>query len=419
MRYDRNWLTTVRKSRWLPLGLIVGILCLYIGYCCLIPPGINPDFGASPLTVPILLASMPVSEMIQFSIHGPYKIFCHDRNLPYTSPGHLYGGVRLKRAQVVFDRSRGLLINGQRTRGSQMVVVPEQSGLLEVNEKHYGGSFKIEVTKNDTLRLINMVDLEEYLAGVIFKEMPASFHEEALKAQVIAARTYTLERLASGSSYLTDDTRSQVYGGLSAATVQARELVDETRGQVLVYDGALLPAYYSSTCGGTAARASDAFTGEAPEPLEQCHACGYCSISPYYRWSVPISADEIRQRFELPRTLRTFRVAATAWDPLRRSTEITIFNAKQEKVLKLSAESFRRTLNQGKPLKDRLLSTCIEKISAHDGRFVFEGKGWGHGVGLCQYGAQGMALKGKSYRKILAYYYPDAEIVSDYGAPSL
>ncbi|MFH2001392.1 MAG: SpoIID/LytB domain-containing protein [Planctomycetota bacterium] len=415
MLYDRNWLLKLKQNRSLPLILIAVVMCVFICYCCISLPGVNPAFSSSPLTVPILLATIPSGEILPFSIQGPYKIFSDHRKIPYDSPGHLYSGVRLKRARASFDPQAGLSINNQPVPGRTMRIVPETNGLLEVNEKQYSGSFRIEAVQGGMLRLINDVDLEEYLAGVIFKEMPSSFHEEALKAQIVTARTYTLERLASGLDYLTDDTRSQVYGGLSAVTLQARSLVDETRGQVLIYEGKLLPAYYSSTCGGTSARAGDAFSGKGPTPLEQCHACGYCALSPYYNWNVRFSAEEIRQRFGLPDSLKEFRVAATAWDPMRRSTEITIFHAQQEVALRLSAETFRRKLNQGKSLKESLLSTRIERIVMQGNDYIFEGKGWGHGVGLCQYGAQGMALKGKSYRKILEYYFPDAEIVPDYG----
>jgi stage II sporulation protein D len=410
-----DWLDQIKKSNKLPLAIILVVISGCIGYCCLTPSGGAASTDDGSLLASVILASAPAGETLQFAVESPYKIFEGDEARPFTSPSHIYSGLRLKRAQIYRHAQGGMVLNGRPIPSDKVVVVPEDNGALKVRDTSYSGTFTIEAKKNGELVLYNTLDLEDYLAGVIFQEMPASFHVEALKAQVVAARSYALQRMISGASYLTDDTRTQVYGGLSAVTSRSRALVEATRGEVVFFEDSILPAYYSSTCGGTTAKASDAFGGDSPAPVDRCLVCGYCSSSPYYKWRAVFSADEVKRRLEIPQNLRRFEIGITAWDSMRRAKEISVMDPKKGVLRKLSADAFRRILNEDKPLKKRILSTLIDRIAIKKGTVVFEGRGWGHGVGLCQYGAQGLARKGKSYRKILEYYYRDAKIVTEYG----
>jgi stage II sporulation protein D len=316
---------------------------------------------------------------------------------------------------VTFDPQHGLAINGNRTQCRSLVVVPEESGSLKAGDIHYRGAFEIHRSQKGSLHLVNVVDLEHYLAGVLFSEMPASFPEEALKAQVVAARTYALYRRAGENSTLTADTYSQVYGGMSTETPRSAALVDATWGEVLVYDKKILPAFFSSTCGGISARAKDAFTGSAPAPVNHNRPCAYCTHSPSYAWSVSFADEEIIKKLDLPKDLKGLDLVVTGFDTARRAVKITVLNRQREMVAHFTAETFRRKLNRGSPRKNRLLSTLIDGITRGKGLFLIDGRGWGHGVGLCQYGAEGLAREGKSYEQILNYYYPGATLTSNHG----
>jgi stage II sporulation protein D len=410
-----EWLDQIQKSNKLPLVIILVVIGACICYHCLVPSGGAAIAGDGILRASVVLASVPAGEALKFSVESPYKIFEGNEIRPFASPAHLYSGLRLKQALIHHHSGGGMVLNGKPIPSEKVVVVPEVNGALRLNDTSYSGIFTIETRSDGTLVLCNTLGLEEYLAGVIFQEMPSAFHEEALKAQVVAARSYALQRLLSGASYLTDDTRTQMYGGLSAVTSYSRELVDATRGEVLFFEDAILPAYFSSTCGGTTARASDAFGGESPAPVDRCLVCGYCSASPYYRWRTVFPMEEVRRNLEIPASQGRFEIGITAWDSMRRAREISVMDPRKGIIKKFNADQFRRKLNGNRPLKKRILSTLIDGITFKNGALVFEGRGWGHGVGLCQYGAQGMARKGKSYKKILEYYYRDAKIVSDYG----
>jgi stage II sporulation protein D len=407
----REWIRKALKSNKLPLVIIVLVIGSFTCFYVLTPP-LGNGYASDGILVPVLLFTAPQGSSLSFSVQGPYKIFAGGERLSYAAPASLYSGLKLDEARVALAGPEMLEINGKPIPAREAVIVPESQGVLEAQGRRYGGLFQIRVTRGGELRLLNIVELEAYLAGVLFKEMPANYPEEALKAQAVAARTYTLHRLRSGSDFLTDDTRSQVYGGLTAVTDQSRRIVDATRGEVLMYEGEILPAYYSSTCGGTTARASDAFLGASAAPVDTSRVCGYCSDSPFYRWRAVFTLAEIRERFGVKQDLE---VGVTGWDSMRRATEIALLDGRGRVIDRYPAETFRYLLNQGRPLDQRVLSTRIDRITSKDGAVIFEGKGWGHGVGLCQYGARGLARAGKNYRQILDYYYEGAELVSGYG----
>jgi stage II sporulation protein D len=368
--------------------------------------------------VRVLLASAPPGEALRFQVNGPFKVYAGAKLRPYDTPGSLYHGYRLSTAEVTAGKGRGLLLNEKPIPGKAMVVMPEAQGALEWGQTKYSGAFQIQSDATGSIRLFNTLELEQYLAGVLFEEMPASFSEEALKAQVVAARSYALHRQSGDDAYLTADTRSQVYKGLSAVNEKSLALVEATKGEVLTYEGEVLPGYYSSTCGGITAKADDVFGGSAPAPLNHNRPCGFCSDSRFYRWQAAFTGEELKKKLGLPLDLMDFEVGVTGYDAARRATEFCILDGRGNIVCRYTAQDFRSLINKARPLSRQLLSTRIDSIAKEKEKFVFHGGGWGHGVGLCQYGAQGLAKKGRNYRQILTYYYEGAKIAPHYGRPS-
>jgi stage II sporulation protein D len=270
-------------------------------------------------------------------------------------------------------------------------------------------------TRTPRITLVNDVDLEDYLRGVVGKEMSLSRGEEALKAQVVAARTYALyeaklKTLATvkGEKFdVYDDERSQVYGGREKETPTAIRLVDDTRGRFVVYDQRLVKTFFSSTCGGHTEPAVLVLgEGEDIPPLRGAR-CGYCTESKYYTWKAEFTRSELAKKIWGPSTqtkVKTVRITKTL--PGGHAQEVGVMMEKGVKEHLLEANGgFRRKIDP------RLIrSTLWNSIEAVDDRIVISGRGWGHGAGMCQYGAYKMADLGRTCDEILRHYFPQAVV---------
>jgi stage II sporulation protein D len=358
----------------------------------------------------------------RIAVRGPYRILGRSEVLA--------SGSELGWSEV---RAPGVLMVGETIlRENPVTIVPERDGTLEVeyardhrgnptrpSSTRYHGLLIIHGLADQKLALVNEVELEDYLKGVVGKEMNLNESREALKTQVIAARTYAvheqrLERLRriKGERFdLYDDERSQVYGGMERETAQASRLVDETRGMFLVYDGRLVRAFYSSCCGGATEPAWEVLTDETDRmPPLQGRACGYCERRPLYRWKEPVvvSKREIAEKC-LPRELQNAKVksvAVTKTLPGGHAQEVSVMLEDSSRVVKLSANNeFRRVLSPS-----RFRSTLWDSVEDRGEAIAIMGRGYGHGAGLCQVGAYEMAKDGKSAAEILEYYFPGAHL---------
>lgn len=144
----------------------------------------------------------------------------------------------------------------------KIVIKPQEGGFISVKKKWYRGHFKL-INDGDGLTVINDIAIEEYLRGVVPSEMPPAWEHEAHKAQAIAARSYALANLGKRAKYgydLKDTPEDQAYGGATAETPQTNDAVQETEGIVLIYDGKIIPAYYSASAGGHTKDASQVWT---------------------------------------------------------------------------------------------------------------------------------------------------------------
>ncbi len=261
-----------------------------------------------------------------------------------------------------------------------------------------------------SLLCVNQVKLDNYLLGVVGREMSLQPDlTEALKAQVIAARTYALyerEIPRDGPFELYDDERSQAYGGLAAETELAKEVVDATRGTVVLYLNRVVPTFYSSTCGGETEPAWEMLENVAKLPPLRGATCGHCSASPHYAWSSRVGRAAMAEAlFGRPGIVDEVRVERRAKGG--HALEVMV-------RLRGAAEGVRLEANRGfrHKLGTRVLrSTLITDIRASGGdAFEIRGRGWGHGAGMCQWGAYGMARAGKSAFEILEHYFPGARV---------
>ncbi len=243
------------------------------------------------------------------------------------------------------------------------------------------------------LQVVNVIPLEDYLVGVLGGEMPPSFPLEALKAQAVAARTYALSRKLEqygqpfhlGSSVL-----SQVYRGLSAEEGRTRQAVQATRGEVLTWMLQPIEAYFHASCGGRTESGADALGRDLPylQPVD-C-PCGQLSTS---HWTLTLGAKELSALGAPKGPLEVQGRTRTG-----RAVRVTV-GAKT-----LDAVTFREKLGYSQ------LKSLTFDVEKHRDGWVVQGRGFGHGAGLCQWGARMYAEKGWDYRKILLHYYPGTEL---------
>ncbi|GEJ57925.1 SpoIID/LytB domain-containing protein [Anaeromyxobacter diazotrophicus] len=256
------------------------------------------------------------------------------------------------------------------------------------------------------LAVIHAVPLEDYVAAVTVSEMPARFPPAALQAQAVAARTFAvfkkLEAVGEGRPWhLGATVLDQVYRA-GEPDPRARAAAAATAGEVLVFEHAPIEAYFHSTCGGRTERGADALGRDRPYLASV--ACDRCRASPRARWTVRVPAAELGARAGLPGAVASARVAGRTASGRAARVEL----AGRGRSVTLSAVDLRQRLGF-----ERLPSLDFD-VKVAGGAAVFQGRGAGHGAGLCQWGAAGAAEAGEDYRAILARYYPGTEIVRMY-----
>jgi stage II sporulation protein D len=310
--------------------------------------------------------------------------------------------------------------------GDNIVIRPDSPYIFNLNGDDYRGKLKLIVNPDgNSLDVINIIPPEPYLAGVVGAEMPDYWEPEALKAQAIAARTYcfyTKNQFGVNRTYdMKKTAANQVYRGLSAESAQVWDAVNQTKGQVLICkqnDGTedIFPAYYSSTCGGHTENSENVF-GDSFEPLigVPCPYCRNVAKPKFFFWPVILydAADvtsKLFQRYPQLKTLGKITTITVAGQidhgEFSRLTKIKLIGSSGKSDF-LRAEDFRLTID---PTGQKIKSTACQIVKWRDKWAFLSGRGWGHGVGMCQCGAQGMARKGKNSMQILSYYYPNSKL---------
>ena len=291
-----------------------------------------------------------------------------------------------------------------------------------------------------TFDVVNIVSIDDYLRGVVPSEMFPKWPAEALKSQAIAARTYALYAMksreagdadnldtdADGRSFdLHSDVRSQAYKGIDHEAASTNAAVDETRGLVLAAGptGAekVFPTYFSGVCGGVTASGADVFDNTLPALAER--TADGCIDAPRYRWpEFSVRKDELTRRIRIWGTRQGMSIANCGMirsvdilqrNPLGRPTRFVIVDDADRRFT-LASEQFRNACNADGPKDVQFLSSFFTPVDAGDSIRITDGRGWGHGVGLCQYCALGWSKKGVDYKAILAQSYPGAVLVRAY-----
>jgi len=270
--------------------------------------------------------------------------------------------------------------------------------------------------------LLNILDFEEYLAGVVPGEVPAYYPEESLKAMAVVARTYGLSHLGRHQGYdVCDTVHCQVYNGLGQEAAPTSQAVAATAGEILSFEGQPAKAFFHAVCGGHTAASTEAWPNgaEAPPYLTGIDDELYCSESGRYRWQEEYSARELteKMRAALKLSKPDEFVGLSSFSELRVSERSRSGRVKALEIIspeatyRVEGDSIRWLFSGGKIGTAGLQSTFFELERSGD-RYLFKGGGWGHGVGLCQQGSAGRAKAGQTYDAILSHYYPHTALLS-------
>lgn len=305
----------------------------------------------------------------------------------------------------------------------------EQGTPVHIDGVPYRGSAELRVVGAGAVTAINILPMEGYLLGVVPLEIGPRGPEElaAVEAQAVAARTYAVAHLGRHAEMgfdLFGSVADQAYGGIQAERSESTGAVRATAGRVLLYEGRPIRAFYHSTCGGRTAAIEEVLDREPAPYLRSVSdrapdGTDYCSASPRYRWSVSWTRQELDSvaRRELAAHFgvrandlgRVQELEVVRRTPSGRVRDLAFRGVGMDLVL--SRLDIRRAL----PHEDRILnSTDFAVADGGDGLVELQGRGYGHGAGMCQWGAIGRARAGQTYKQILEAYYPGATLVNVY-----
>jgi len=384
----------------------------------------TPSFAAdgddySPIEASSVSEQTIVPQQISRELNRPIQVGV------FVSVPSIY--VRQKNEDLHITASRSKLRikqKGKRQQTTERRVFKPTDGCIVIatdkaslHKACYEGEFVITASGNK-LNAINVIDIEKYLRGVVPYEIGRLDESkfEALKAQAVAARTYAYKHFGSRKAQGFDvyaDTRDQVYKGIHSASDVTDKAVRETEGVVMTYNGEFITAYYHSTCGGetegvaTWGRPNHPYLQNKPDIRPD--GTPWCRESNYTEWTREFDESELRDLFQINAkeakanvpsfsSIHAMNILDTLKSGRIHTLEITTNNGK----FTAKADKIRWLFKRG----GTILPSSFFRIHRNGDQWILKGKGFGHGVGLCQMGARARAQAGQSYIQILTHYYP-------------
>ncbi len=311
-----------------------------------------------------------------------------------------------------------------------LVAMPGQGGFVKIARMdnsppgtrgipwhRYRGFLTVRREPDGTLRVVNTVPLEPYLYGVLPAEIGTRVPMEAMKAQAVAARTYALKnrgKCAGDGFDLDDTTRCEGYEGVDGETAASNAAVDSTRGQVLTYQGQMIDAPYSTDSGGVTAcdTSGDCPYLQAVRDGDAADGRDYAATGRFHTWTqtwTPAQLASALARDPRAKVAGFISLTVDGLDASGRITTVTVAGA-DGTMRAVTGPQLRQILGY-----DVLRSTRVTLTRTPEGNYQFDGKGWGHGLGMSQDGAVAMAGPPyrKTYQEILKHYYVGVQIASD------
>lgn len=305
---------------------------------------------------------------------------------------------RIQGMYKVVSKDKSILV-GKRKINAQMIRFSPQLMMIKVGNRMFRGDIEIHA-ENGRLTVVNDLFIEDYVRGVINKEAIPSWPVEAKKVQAVLARTFAVyQKMFNPRSKLFDLAPSvldQVYGGLDREDLTSNKAVDQTKGEVITIGSHPAKIFFHSTCGGKTASAKEVWGGETShlQPVK----CPYCRNSSLYRWERALSSSTIAKKLKI------------AGYKVGKAKNVRVEKGKL-RVRSVVVDGVSVPVNKFRAAVG--FSTVWSNdftVSKSGEKFVFKGKGAGHGVGVCQWGMAGMASMGKKYEEILKYYLKGIEI---------
>ncbi|MFQ3549012.1 MAG: SpoIID/LytB domain-containing protein [Armatimonadota bacterium] len=314
----------------------------------------------------------------------------------------------LKDNELYYKDSKGI----ENKSGVKLRIVPNNMNTITTitspnkPQKRYRGKFDITIN-NGKLRVVNIIDLENYLCGVVPCEMPSHWHMEALKAQAVAARTYAIRNKLKFSEYgynVCDTVMSQVYKGVDSENSRTNQAVRETKGLVISYNGELARVYYSADAGGMTQSFAEVFGDNIPY-LQSVNNPNDKDIR---LWSYSFSLSDLSKKLLDNKIAQISDIKEIKVSEMSKSGRVLKLDliGENEKA-QISGEMLRKILGYSQ-VKSTLFSLQIND----NGIVELNGKGYGHGIGMCQTGAETLAGPRYNYefRQILNHYFPKTDI---------
>ncbi|MFN0117918.1 MAG: SpoIID/LytB domain-containing protein [Elusimicrobiota bacterium] len=284
----------------------------------------------------------------------------------------------------------------------------DSSETIEVKGLTYRGDIIVVANSDSSFSVINELGIDEYLKGVLPREVIITWPAEALKVQAVASRTYLASHLGRHSDQgfdLCSEVHCQVFGGTAKEDPRTNKAVDETSDQILLYEGKPVGAFFFSHCGGVT-EAIGPVWGQTSKPYLQSIRCRYCSKNPRYNWKISFTDADILKLLKAKtkvkgHSLKSLKIAKKSASGRAERVSVTT----DEGSYSMLGNEFRLALHP-----EKIRSTLWTRLKQIQDGYEFEGKGWGHGVGMCQWGAKGQAEEERNYEQILKFYYPGTHL---------
>lgn len=373
---------------------------LFFGAVLLVPRGAAQGPGPSPV---VRVALNTEKKDVALEIRGSYALVD-----PLTSK-ELTRDHRLRKTHIV-SGEKGIVVGDKEYPLSRLRFLPKEEVTVYMNGKlcKYRGMMDVLLTPKKEIILVNHVELEVYVQGILYHEVSARWPMEALKSQAVISRTYALYQMQVNVKRdydVTGDIYSQVYGGQSAERYRTNLAVERSKGQVLVYKGKVIPAYFHATCGGYTEDVQELWKHIDLPPLRGVR-CGFCGHSPHSWWKKNFRLKDIEEKLKANGfsvgTIKDIYIGER--NESGRIKTLEIIN-REEKSTLISGKDFRNIIGPN------IIRSNDYYVIMRGYYADFIGRGWGHGAGLCQWGAHGMASQGHKCQQILAHYYPGADLV--------
>lgn len=415
----------LKKLFKLVCKIAFGLILSFTAWNCGNITNVPEESGGNYLRMPFVRVLLDdTNSSVKISGDNGYAIECF-KNGEQTV--YHYGSpvlVEIKNSKVFLSDNKGTQIDGGLDEAN---FLPRGTGnLLKVGTKRYRGLLKV-VPTGKNVQVINVLYMEDYLRGVVPPEIGERTPEEveAVKAQAVASRTYALAHLGQYADQPYDMKSSiidQVYNGFDTEQKLVNRAIDETEGKVLFYQDEFVNAYYHSTCGGMTDNIDHVWDRKETAYLKAVADSGACSWSKYYTWKEYFTESQLRGRVE------QFLSSDRGRDfKINRIKDITVLDRTPggrvgELIVKTDKDVFSfkkdrirwvigRTSNPDLILPSDRFTMDIDRDGAgYVTGVTFKGRGYGHGVGMCQCGAIGLARIGWTFVNILGHYYTNVEV---------